>query len=466
MRSFGPFVAAALLAAACAAATATAAEPELPAGLEAPSAEPALPPGLEAPVAEPERPGAAEAVAPALPLELTGFLEGRGGVRLRGGAHARRASLGETRLQLEAEKHLPGVSLRATADFLYDALAHQHAIDLETGRGFLDLREANALFSPTDFADAKVGRQIVTWGTGDLVFINDLFPKDWNAFFLGRDEEYLKAPSDALRFSAFTDWANLDVVYTPVFDADRFLDGRRVSFFRPALGRVAGRDAIVQADRPAKWFRDHEWALRLYRNFGAYETAIYGYYGFWKSPAGAAPASGRATFPPLTVVGASLRGPLARGIANLELGYYDSRRDRDGGDANVRNSEIRVLLGYEREIASDLTLGLQYYLEHMLDHDAFLRTLPRGIPPRDEIRHVLTQRLTWLTMNQNLEWSLFVFLSPSDGDAYLRPGVKYKVSDNLSIDAGGNLFVGVDDHTFFGQLEDNSNFYLGLRYSF
>ena len=132
----------------------------------------------------------------------------------------------------------------------------------------------------------------------------------------------------------------------------------------------------------------------------------------------------------------------------------------------MRNSELRLLLGYEQEIARDLTFGLQYYLERMLGHGAFLGTLPPGAPGRDENRHVLTQRLTWLTMDQNLLWSLSVFVSPSEADAYLRPRVKYKVSDNLSVEAGGNVFVGRDDHTFFGQFEDNSNVYIGVRYGF
>ncbi|MFQ5973971.1 MAG: hypothetical protein ACE5Q3_16720 [Alphaproteobacteria bacterium] len=449
------------------------AEPELPAGLEGggpqlppglEGGEPKLPPGLNGD-AETEEADEAKALAD-LPFQVTGFVEGRGGVRLHDDEHERRATLAEARLQLEFEKDLPGLSLHATTDLVYDTLADSHAIDLETGDGFLDLREANAIFSPTDFTDAKVGRQILTWGTGDLVFINDLFPKDFNSFFLGRDEEYLKAPSDAAELSAFSDIANLDIVYTPVFDADRFIDGSRVSFFNPALGRITGRDAVIQADRPDDWFRDDEWALRLYRNFAAYEGALYGYDGFWKSPAGSDPVSGRATFPRLSVVGGSLRGPLGKGIANLELGYYDSREDRDGDDPNVRNSEVRLLAGYEQELAKNLTLGLQYYLEHMVDYDDYLDTLPAGTPARDENRHVLTQRLTWLTLNQNLEWSLFAFLSPSDVDAYLRPRARYKVDDNLSIEAGGNLFTGRDEHTFFGQFEDNSNLYLALRYGF
>ena len=439
--------------------------PALPPGLkDAPKTAPALPPGLKKPAPDRTRPE--PKAARSLPFQLSGFLDVRGGRRVREDPYHREGSLAESRLQLEIEKRIRGIVLRATTDLLYDALADKHAIDLETGDGFIDLREASAAFSPATFIDVKLGRQILTWGTGDLIFINDLFPKDWNSFLLGRDVEYLKAPSDALKLSAFSKWANLDVVYTPAFDADRFVDGRRLSFFNPAFGRITGRDAVVRADRPDRWFRDDEWAVRLYRNFGAYEGALYGYDGFWKSPAGTDTASGRATFPRLSVFGSSLRGPLGKGIANLELGLYLSREDLDGDDPTVRNSEFRLLLGYEQEIAKDLTLGLQYNLERMLGYRDYLRTLPAGSPPRDENRHVLTLRLTWLTMKQNLTSSLFVFFSPSDMDAYLRLKVRYKVDDNLSVEAGSNIFVGRDDHTFFGQFGRNTNIYAGVRYSF
>ncbi len=439
--------------------------PALPPGLKAaPKQGPALPPGLGKKGAG-RKPSKA-AVARALPFQLSGFVELRAGRRLREDPNQRETSLAETRLQLEIEKRFRGVLLLATADFLYDALADRRAINLKTGEGFIDLREVSAAFSPAKFLDVKLGRQVLTWGTGDLLFINDLFPKDWKSFLLGRDVEYLKAPSDAIKASVFGKWANLDIVYTPSFDADRFIDGRRLSFYSPALGRIAGRDAIIRTARPGRWFRDDEWAARIYRNFGAYEGALYGYDGFWKSPAGTDPASGRAIFPRLTVVGGSLRGPLGKGIANLELGYYVSRRDLDGDNAAIRNSELRFLLGYEQEIAKDLTLGLQYYLERMLGYRDYLRSLPAASPARDENRHLVTLRLTWRAMKQNLTSSLFVFYSPSDADAYLRLKVKYKIDDNLSVEAGGNLFFGRNDHTFFGQFARNRNVYVGLRYSF
>lgn len=45
-----------------------------------------------------------------------------------------------------------------------------------------DIRSLNVAFRPSDVLDVKIGRMVSTWGTGDLVFINDMFPKDWQSF--------------------------------------------------------------------------------------------------------------------------------------------------------------------------------------------------------------------------------------------------------------------------------------------
>ena len=37
--------------------------------------------------------------------------------------------------------------------------------------------------------DVKIGQQVLTWGTGDYVFLNDLFPKDYPSFFAGRSDD-------------------------------------------------------------------------------------------------------------------------------------------------------------------------------------------------------------------------------------------------------------------------------------
>jgi hypothetical protein len=365
----------------------------------------------------------------------------------------------ESRLQLSLEHFGDQVAIQLRGDLLYDDVADKQSPDLETGEGFFDLREANIAFPVGEITDIKLGRQILTWGTGDLLFINDLFPKDWQSFFIGRDVEYLKAPSDALLISMFPEVVNIDLVYTPRFDSDRHLTGERLNF-----NGFSGQK--IDTDKPDDWFEDYELSLRLSRNLGGYELAAYGYRGYWKSPAGYDPASQQFQFPRLNVYGVSLRGDLQGGIFNLEGGYYDSRRDRDGDNPLVANSELRLLAGYERELATELTGGLQFYLEKLQDYSAYRRTLPDGQPKRDEHRQVLTLRLTKQLLSQTLTLSMFSYWSPNDEDYYLRPQVRYKITDAWLLTCGANLFGGDQSHTFFGQLEDNSNIYVGARYSF
>jgi hypothetical protein len=391
-----------------------------------------------------------------LPVEMHGFYEVRGGYRLRKDKYEKDMSIMENRFQLDLYSYLDWGDIR----FKGDAYG-----DLVTEKGYFDMREANIFLRPLDYMDLKAGRQILTWGTGDLVFINDLFPKDWQSFLIGRDTEYLKAPSDAAKVSLFGDRANLDIVYTPRFDHDRFINGERISYWNSNLPRLAGQDAIVHTDKPNEWFRDCEIAGRLYKNIENYELAFYGYHGYWKSPGGQTATRRQATFPDLNVYGTSLRGSVGKGIGNVEFGYYESADDQSGRNDLVNNCEMRYLIGYAQEIARNLTMGVQYYVEQMLDYGRYKNSLLSG-PARDEYRHLTTLRLTKLLMNQNLRCSLFTYCSPSDKDVYMRPNVNYKVSDNLAVEAGANVFFGDYPNTFFGQFQNNTNIYTGLRYSF
>lgn len=389
-----------------------------------------------------------------LPIEIHGFYEIRTGYRIRKDEYQKDMSVMETRLQVDLASYPDWGDLKVKGD-VFGGMVEEQAD--------FDLREAYIFTQPLEFMDLKVGRQILTWGTGDLVFINDMFPKDWQSFFIGRDTEYLKAPSDAAKVSLFGDWANLDFVYTPKFDPDRFISGERLSYWSSTLGRIAGQDAITHTDRPNRWFRDSEFAARLYKNINNYEVALYGYRGYFKSPGGQ--AGTQAIFPDLNVYGASIRGNVGRGIGNLEFGYYESDDDQSGNNAYINNSELRFLAGYTQEVGKDFTAGLQYYIEHMTDYGQYLDSLPSG-PARDRDRHLVTVRLTKLLLNQNLRCSLFTYYSPTDKDVYMRPNLHYKVSDNVALEVGANIFFGDHPNTFFGQFQNNSNIYAAVRYSF
>ncbi len=56
--------------------------------------------------------------------------------------------------------------------------------------------------------------------------------------------------------------------------------------------------------------------------------------------------------------------------------------------------------------------------------------------------------------------------SATDNDCYLHATAHPKISDQWAMEAGANIFLGADDHTFFGQLGDNTNIFAGLRRNF
>jgi hypothetical protein len=399
-------------------------------------------------------------------FELHGFVEAAGGLRLQdvGAPPAEWGSpsvlppvwsggkdytLREARLQLKSDLYGEG----AEAHFVADILADQVAGDATT----IALREAWTKFNAFgDHMEVRAGRQPTTWGTGDLLFINDLFPKDYVSFFIGRDDQYLKGPSDALRLGWFGLPLAIDLVYSPIFAPNILPTGERLVFWTPAYAPVTD---------PGQKAENGETALRLSRDVGRINLAFYGYWGFWKNPYGFSPpdttvaSSGYFYYPELNVYGASVRGGLFGGVGWAEGGWYDSAGDRDGIDPYVPNSETRAMAGYERQWWSDFTGGAQFYWEGVQDYRA-------GEYVKDENYTLVTLRLMQMLRYQTVKLSAFTFYSPSEKDTYVRLAAGYDYTDELNLTLGANLFQGEDERTLFGMNEDNSNAFLRVRYSF
>ncbi len=404
------------------------------------------------------------ATLPAYALDINGFVEGAYGGRIKDGTTRKDSyNLLEGRLQLKGA-HSPGIMEEWTPELTFKVELTADGYD---ERLDLLVREAALSFTPTGTVDVKLGRQVLTWGTGDLLFVNDLFPKDYISFFTGRDDEYLKLPSDALKASVFADFAAFDIVLMPVMEPNKSVTGTRVSFYDGLKGAITGDASDRDFITPEKTAENIEIALRAYKTLGSYEAALYYFRGFYKEPRGVLNAAAEDFFyPKLSVYGGSVRGPALGGIANLEAGYYHSREDRSGDDPLIENSSIKLLAGYSRDLGGDLSLGVQYLVEEILDYSSYKSGLNAGEAARDEIRQLATLRLTKLMRNQTVDLGLFVFFSPTDRDAYLRPSVGYKFTDDFKVTAGANIFTGKYDHTGFGQFDRNDNIYLRARYNF
>ncbi|WP_415884004.1 hypothetical protein ACMXYX_11095 [Neptuniibacter sp. QD72_48] len=332
-----------------------------------------------------------------------------------------------------------------------------------------NLREALADLQLSDSLDLRLGHQVLTWGTGDLLFLNDLFAKDWQSFFSGRDDEYLKAPSTSIKLAYYGNKANLDLVWTPVFTNDQFINGERYSYFSPLVGQqVASPEYTLVPDYPQESFTNGEFAARFYGNaqWGANNTewALYAYRGFWKQP-NALNTQGDTYFSPLKAVGASLRANIGKGIGHGEIAWYKGEDDQ-GSNPLLPNNQVRFLVGYEQELLPKFTVGLQYYLEHTQDYAALIANDGNSPYRPDKNRELWTLRLNYRALQDNLTLSWFSFYSPTDDDYYHRPSAKYRFSDELQLIVGANLFGGQEAHTFFGQFENASNLYARIRWGY
>jgi len=395
-----------------------------------------------------------------LAAEFHGFLQGNYSYRTSD-THCEGAApcdkywlLIEERAQISPSYEDPSgiFTAKAKLDFFHDA-----AVD-----GDFDMTVREAYFTlQGGSSDAKIGRQIITWGLGDLVFINDVFPKDWTAFITGRPVEYLKKGVDGAKIGAYSDAVNGEVVIIPSFESDTIPDSKRLIYYPfPA-------PAVNETREPDTQLSNTEAALKLYRSIREWDTAVYFYNGFYRSPAAHMDSLTSVTYyyPKLKVYGASMQGAALGGVLSLETGYYDSQ-DRKGSDPEIENSQIRYLAGFQKAFAGDFTASIQYYVERMMNYEEYTRTLDSSFPRKDRTRELYSIRLTQLLHYQTIRLSLFTFYSPTDKDYFVNPEIKYNITDNLWTNLGANLFGGEQSSTFLGQFRYDDNVYWNIRYEF
>lgn len=389
-------------------------------------------------------------------ISIHGFFQGNYSFSTRANPDGGDFKWAEGRLQLRLDAAKEPFRLFIKTDGFFDQINQKG--DLELREGYIDYTAKSW--------DLRIGRQVITWGLGDLIFINDLFPKDYEAFFSGRPLEYLKKGVDGIRLGLYSGFASFELIAIPVFEPNNYPDSKRFYLFDP-MPNVTNRE---EKD-PATTLENTELALRIYRDIAGLDASVYFYRGYFRRPYMMPDNPVNTTkitlyYPELSVYGLSLQGRALDGVLSLEAGYYDSREDRRGDNPFLPNSRSKFLIGYQRQLWEDFTVGLQYYGEYMDDYSEYKKNQPAGLPVEKRFYQLATIRLTQLLMHQNLRLSFFSFYSPSDRDYMLNPEIKYNFSDHIWAAIGGNIFGGDKKWTQFGQLDRNDNFYIQLRYEF
>lgn len=388
-------------------------------------------------------------------LSIHGFLQGNysadtGKLNPDGGHSKWSEERGQLRLDVSSEP----LHMLIKTDVFHDNMA---------GKGDGELREGYVDYTGKAW-DLRLGRQIVTWGVGDLLFINDSFPKDYEAFFSGRPLEYLKKGVDSVKLGLYHEIASFELIVMPFFEPNNLPDSKRFQMYDPMPG-VADREK----KEPAANLGNIQWAMRAYRDIAGFDASLYFYRGFFRSPSMrpdslTTPARITQSFPELSIYGLSLQKSALGGVLSLEGGHNESRADTSGADPFIPNSETRFLAGYQRQVVEDFTVGVQYSGDYMHKYSGYEKNLVSGFPKDSIYRQLASLRLTYFLLNQNLRLSFFSFYGITDRDYLLNPEVKYNFTDNIWGALGANVFGGKKNTTQFGSLDENDNIFLQIRY--
>lgn len=362
-------------------------------------------------------------------------------------------SLREIRNEINTYRYFGNHFANLRLQFVGDAL-EDPTVDI-------DIRDLSVNFRLNKSMELKVGQQVLTWGTGDKLFINDMFPKDWRSLFAGRDDSYLKAPAAAAKFSVFSSAVNMDLVFVPVFSPDLFINGERFLF---EDGTNSSQPVSLDPLYPEKNGKNPQWHLRLSKKINATELDIYAYDGFYTQPMGFDPALGRYIFPRLSTVGASLREDTRFGLLSAEISYWHSKDSRQLPVQYLPYHQFKSILGLEKELFKNFIATLQWQREEVVDYNELKNQVAANLPQKEH--HNLALRLHWLTMSQKLTWSLFSYYSPNDEDGLHNFKVSYRHDDNWLFATGANYFYKQQKTTGWGRFHENSNYFAHVKYSF
>lgn len=380
-------------------------------------------------------------LGPSPPFALDGFVladfAGRTtGTRLPA-AEGGDALVVENRLRAGGQAIAGPAKLVGRGDLVGDAIANDFRADLR--EGYLDL--ASGPF------ELRAGRQLVAWGVGDLLYVNDPFPKDLGSLYAGRPESFVPLGVDAVRLDVDS-FVTLELLAIPFFRPDR--DPSKDGFFPP------GSTLPRREEKPDSGAGEVEAGARLAGLIGPLEVALYGFRGRSAAPSEKpddpfAPTKVILFHPRIATGGASVRAPLLGGVLFAEAAWRDALDDPDATVSIVPDPSASALAGFRMALPGGALGEVEYRAEKA--------TGGTSRPLHDVGALRLRQPIgaAW-------DLSLFGYWSPRDRAYLAQPRVSVRTSDRCQVTAGANVFGG--DLGPFAGLDRDDDAFLMIRYDF
>lgn len=329
--------------------------------------------------------------------------------------------------------------------------------DPDNRYSLVDVREAY-LTKPGLRLDLTLGKEIITWGVGDLIFLTDVFPKDWVAFITGAPIEYLKLGSIVAKANYYVRGTGVEAIWIPVFEGDTLPSGNKLAFCSPFPPGTP-----VQQVNPPTTLANSQFGLRVSRMIRDYDTSLYLYSG-WDPRPSPNFASSTLEHQRFKMAGMSLQGPFHKNLLSGEFAYYGTT-DTLGTNPAIPNPSLRWLVGMEKTLSENRVLSFQFYQELVANYGAYVATLPPGFPRQPRLDTVITARYRDTLRAETVKRTIFALYGPSQRDYFINAEWRQDLSDTVWYALGVNFFGG-RACTPYGQFEKDSNLYFTLRRSF
>jgi len=335
----------------------------------------------------------------------------------------------------------------------------------------LELKEAYAdIF--TDNGYLRIGKQTVVWGQADgLRVLDQINPLNYREFILGDIEDRRIALWMAKLEHSFAD-ITAEFIWLPDHS---YNDSPNSAPFKPTSPRLVPRlsesfrGTVIRqpSDRPNRFIRDDDYALRLSGFSQGWDWSLNAFYFYDDSAAidvdselGSevilSPSYKRSL-----LFGGSASNAFDKLTFRSELAYQTNKHQlvNNKPGLNTLNKtekfdQISSVLGLDYQLSANTLISGQLFVSALLDSGDIEQTYNSA---------TLLARQELLNDTIILEGLIIHDLDKSDGSLQL--SAKYYLDDAITLKAGMDVFYG-DREGLYGQFREASRMTVGLEYNF
>lgn len=308
----------------------------------------------------------------------------------------------------------------------------------------------------------RAGWQIFPWGRADGINPTDsLTPRQLT--FLTRDLEDQRFGTPALSMTWFADPVSLNMVW--------------LAGFKPSVLPWPPDAPPVQDIKPSD--TANQFAVKLDTVRDSFEGSLSYFDGYDVLPSAAfvsaaAPTGIFLAHDRIRVLGGDFAVPAGRFVVRGEIAHTDTTDPTPGAVYSFRPQTYAVA-GGEHTFGEYLNVNIQYYYRRVdgsavgsgltAQDQAIGETFAVTAQQSDRTDHGFTFRISNQWLHETLEASVSGVFSTAREGYIVKPLIKYRATDELTVSLGADIFGG-SNKTLYGYLKEDSTTYLELRWGF